>query len=126
MRGCEEVRELIPWYVEGNLAPEEGRDVATHIGTCTDCLHDVAAGLRLRATVRAAFSALPLVSEEMWEPVSRQALGRRLAQLDVGSFIVGFRLGAWLTRRGSPVRADLRLFGHEVHLINRRKGGGSS
>jgi anti-sigma factor RsiW len=126
MRGCEEVRELIPWYVEGNLAPEEGADVATHIGACADCLHDVAAALRVRASVRAAFSALPLVSEEMWERVSRQALGRRLAQLDVGSFIVGFRLGAWLTRRGNPVRADLRLLGREVHLINRRKGGGSS
>jgi hypothetical protein len=24
------------------------------------------------------------------------------------------------------VRADLRLLGREVHLINRRKGGGSS
>jgi anti-sigma factor RsiW len=126
MRGCEEVRELIPWYVEGNLATEEAADVATHIGACADCLHDVAAALRVRASVRAAFSALPLVSEEMWERVSRQALGRRLAQLDIGSFIVGFRLGAWLTRRGNPVRADLRLLGREVHLINRRKGGGSS
>jgi anti-sigma factor RsiW len=126
MRGCEEVRELIPWYVEGNLATEEAADVATHIGACADCLHDVAAALRVRAAVRAALSALPQVSEEMWERVSRQALGRRLAQLDVGSFIVGFRLGAWLTRRGSPVRVDLRLLGREVHLINRRKGGGSS
>jgi anti-sigma factor RsiW len=126
MRGCEEVRELIPWYVEGNLATEEGADVATHIGACADCLHDVAAALRVRASVRAAFCALPLVSEEMWERVSRQALGRRLAQIDIGSFIVGFRLGAWLTRRGNPVRADLRLLGREVHLINRRKGGGSS
>jgi len=126
MRGCEEVRELIPWYVEGSLAPEEGADVAIHIGACTDCLHDVAVALRLRAAVRDALSALPPVSEEMWGRVSRQTLGRRLAQLDVGSFIVGFRLGAWLTRRGNPVRADLRLLGREVHLINRRKGGGSS
>jgi anti-sigma factor RsiW len=126
MRGCEEVRELIPWYVEGGLDPEEGADVATHIGACEECLQDVAVALRLRAAVRDALSALPPVSEGMWERVSRQALGRRLAQLDVGSFIVGFRLGAWLTRRGSPVRADLRLLGREVHLINRRKGGGSS
>jgi anti-sigma factor RsiW len=126
MRGCDGIRELIPWYVEGSLAPEEGADVAIHISACADCLHDVAAALRLRSAVRAALSALPLVSEEMWEQVSRQALGRRLAQLDVGSFIVGFRLGAWLTRRGNPVRADLRLLGREVHLINRQKGGGSS
>jgi hypothetical protein len=124
MKGCEEVRELIPWYVEGNLALEEGADVATHIGGCADCLHDVAAALRLRAAVRDALSTLPLVSEEVWGRVSRQTLGRRLAQLDIGSFIVGFRLGAWLTRRGNPVRADLRLLGREVHLINRRKGGG--
>jgi anti-sigma factor RsiW len=126
MNGCEEIRDLIPWYVEGTLSSEDGTAVASHLASCPDCLRDVAVAIRLRTAVRDALSSEPRVSEAMWERVARQALGRRLAQLDVGSFIVGFRLGAWLTRRGSPVRADLRVLGHDVHLVERKSGGRSS
>ncbi len=124
MRGCEELRELFPWYVEGSLGPEEGAEVAGHLGACAECLRDVAATLQLRAAVREALSTLPKSPEGMWESVSRRTLGRRLAQLDVGSFIVGLRLGAWLTRRGGPVRASLRILGRDVQLFHTRKGGG--
>jgi anti-sigma factor RsiW len=126
MNGCEEIRDLIPWYVDGTLSPEESAAVAGHLASCADCLRDVAVAIRLRTAVRDALSSEPPVSEEMWERVARQAMGRRLAQLDVGSFLVGFRLGAWLTRRGSPVRADLRVLGHDVHLVERKRGGRSS
>jgi anti-sigma factor RsiW len=126
MNGCEGIRELIPWYVEGTLSSDEGSVVAGHLASCPDCLHDVAAAIRVRSAVRDALSSEPRVSEGMWERVSRQAVGRRLAQLDVGSFLVGLRLGAWLTRRGTPVRADLRLLGREVRLVNRNEKGGSS
>jgi anti-sigma factor RsiW len=126
MKECEGIRELIPWYVEGTLSPEESSAVAEHLGTCSDCLHDVAVAIRVRLAVRDALASEPPASEEMWERVSRQAVGRRLAQLDVGSFLVGLRLGAWLTRRGTPVRADLRLLGREVRLVHRNERGGSS
>lgn len=126
MNGCEEIRDLIPWYVEGVLSSEESATVAGHLASCSDCLRDVAVGIRLRTAVRDALSSEPRVSEAMWERVARQAMGRKLAQLDVGSFLVGFRLGAWLTRRGNPVRADLRVLGHDVHLVERKRGGRSS
>jgi anti-sigma factor RsiW len=126
MRSCEDVRELIPWYVEGQLSPEENVVVAQHLLECEDCLRDVATTLRLRGAVREALLTEPRVSEAMWERVSRHAMGRKLAQLDVGSFLLGLRLGARLTRRGNPVQADLRLLGREVRLVNRNRKGGSS
>ncbi len=126
MNTCEETQELIPWYVEGRLGPEESSAVATHLIACAECLREVAATVHVRGSVRDAFSAQPPLPEEAWERVSRQAMGRRLAQLDVGSFLVGLRLGAWLTRRGSPLRADLHVLGREVHLMNRGKKGGAS
>ena len=126
MNGCEEIRDLIPWYLEGTLSSEESAVVAGHLASCSDCLRDVAVAIRLRTAVRDAVSSEPQVSEAIWERVARQAMGRKLAQLDVGSFLVGFRLGTWLTRRGSPVRADLRVLGHDVHLVERKRGGMSS
>ncbi len=123
MRGCEELRELFPWYVEGSLAPEEGAEVAAHLSVCAGCLRDVAAAMELRTAVREALSALPEVPAAMWERVSRQTSGRRLAQLDVGSFVVGLRLGAWLTRRGNSVRGNLRILGRDVELFRAGKGG---
>ncbi len=126
MKTCQDVRELIPWYVEGKLSPEEGVAIAEHVAECSACMRDVAVGVRLRGSVRDALDSVEWNAERGWERVARQAVGRRLAQLDVGSFLVGLRFGAWLTRRGTPVRADLRLLGREVSLIDRNRGGRSS
>ena len=126
MKRCEEVRELIPWYLEGRLGAEESVDVAAHVAGCAECVRDVADAGRVRSAVRDALASVACDEEAMWERASRQAVGRRLARIDVGSFLLGLRLGAWLTRRGTPVRADLRVLGREVSLIDRRKRGGSS
>ncbi len=126
MNRCDEVRELVPWFVEGSLAAEESAAVAEHVASCPACLQDVAATIRVRTAVRAAVASEPAAMEALWERVARQAIGRRVAQIDLGSFLLGFRLGAWMTRRGSPVRADLRVLGRSVHLVERGKGGRSA
>lgn len=126
MNTCEGIRELIPWYVEGRLNAEEDAAVALHLVECAECLHGVATTLSLRSSIREALDSELGMSEVVWERVSRRAMGRRVAQLDLGSFMVGLRLGAWLTRRGMPVRADLRVLGREVGLVNRGKRGGST
>jgi anti-sigma factor RsiW len=122
MKKCEELRELIAWYVEGSLSSQESAEVAAHLGECAECLQEMAAATRLRVAVRDALSALPEAPDTLWEQVSRELFGRRLAQLDVGSFLVGLRLGAWLTQRGSSVRANLRVMGRDVQLFRARKG----
>jgi anti-sigma factor RsiW len=126
MTGCEPTRELLAWYIEGSLAPAESVCVAEHLASCPACLRDLAEGLRVRSAVRAAVAAEPFAADAVWERVARQVVGRRVAQLDVGSFALGFRLGAWLSQRGSPVKADLRVLGRHVRLIDHKRGGGST
>lgn len=126
MSVCEQIRELLPWFVEGSLAAEESAATAEHLASCPECLRDLAAAIRVRAAVRDAMASEPRAMEAAWERVARLAMGRRLAQVDVGSFLLGFRLGAWATRRWSPVRADLRVLGRNVHLVERGKGGRSA
>ena len=38
---CNEVRELIPAYLAGNVSPEEKRSVEEHSDICTDCSWEV-------------------------------------------------------------------------------------
>lgn len=126
MSRCDEIRELVPWFVEGRLEAEESAAVAEHVASCAGCLQDIAATIRVRTAVRDAVASEAAAMEAMWERVARQAIGRRVAQIDIGSFLLGFRLGAWMTRRGSPVRANLRVLGRSVHLVERGKGGRSA
>lgn len=123
MRRCDEVRELIPWYVEGNLGGEESRDVAAHVATCEACVREVAEMVRLRADVREAVRGIEGLSEGIWRRVRERTGGRRIAQLDVGSFLLGFRLGASVVRGRVPVRGDLQVLGRNIKLFERRKGG---
>ena len=123
MKRCEEIRELIPWYVEGNLDADEAQDVAAHVATCEVCIREVAEAVRLRAEVREAVNGIPRLSEGIWSQVRGRTGGRRIAQLDVGSFLLGFRLGASRVRGAFPVRGDLQILGRNIKLFERRKGG---
>ncbi|MCX6094324.1 MAG: zf-HC2 domain-containing protein [Candidatus Bipolaricaulota bacterium] len=123
MKPCDEVRELIPWYVEGTLDAEEARDVASHVAACEACVLEVAEAVRLRTEVRQALDGLPRLSEGVWNRVHERAGGRRIAQLDVGSFLLGFRLGASIVRGWIPMRGDLQVLGRNIKLFERRKGG---
>jgi anti-sigma factor RsiW len=123
MTRCEKVRELIPWYVEGNLDAGESRDVAAHVATCEVCVREVAEAVRLRAEIHEAIGGLPRLSEGVWSRVRERTGGRRIAELDVGSFLLGFRLGASLVRGAVPVRGDLQILGRNIKLFGRQKGG---
>ena len=124
MNRCTEIQELIPWYIEGALSRDEERAVAAHLSECDRCRDDLVATMRLRLDVRAIVDAAPAVSRRLRDRVTRQAFGRRLAQLDVGSFYLGFSLGASLRKRNIPIRGDLNVMGRRIRLFNTgRKGG---
>jgi predicted anti-sigma-YlaC factor YlaD len=124
MSRCTEIQELIPWYVEGALSRAEERDVALHLSDCDGCRNDLVTTMRLRLSVRAAVDETPSPSHRMRDRVMQQAVGRRLAQLDVGSFFLGFSLGASLRKRHIPIRGDLNVMGRRIRLFNTgRKGG---
>ena len=125
MNRCTEMQELIPWYIEGALSREEERAVAAHLSECARCRDDLVTTMRLRLDVRAIVDEAPPVPDRLRDRVTKQALGRRLARLDVGSFFLGFSLGASLRRRSIPIRGDLNVMGRRIRLFNTERKGGA-
>jgi predicted anti-sigma-YlaC factor YlaD len=122
---CTEIQELIPWYVEGALSREEERDVAAHLSECDRCRDDLVTTMRLRLDVRAIVNEAPGLPGRLRDRVIQQASGRRLARLDVGSFFLGFSLGASLRQRNIPIRGDLNVMGRRIRLFNTERKGGA-
>ena len=118
MSRCTEIQELIAWYIEGVLSREEERTVAAHLSECERCRDDLVTTMRLRSDVRAIVGEAPGLASRLRDRVTRQALGRRLARLDVGSFFLGFSLGASLRKRRIPIRGDLSVMGRRIRLFN--------
>ena len=54
--------ELLPWYVTGQLPPDEAARVAAHVASCAECQAEVAFQQRLEAEV----ARLPLDVERGW------------------------------------------------------------
>jgi anti-sigma factor RsiW len=124
MSRCKEIRKLIPWYIAGSLSKEEEREVAEHLSRCELCRDDLALTTRLRLDVRTVLDEVPDPSPRVREEVKKQTLGRRLAQLDIGSFFLGLSLGASLRKRNIPIRGDLNVMGRKIRLFNTGKRGG--
>ena len=125
MNRCTEIQELVPWYIEGALSSEEGRDVAAHLSECARCRDDLAVTMRLRLEVRAIVDVAPALSSRLRDRIAKQLFGRGLARLDVGSFFLGFSLGASLRRRSIPIRGDLNVMGRRIRLFNTERRGGA-
>jgi predicted anti-sigma-YlaC factor YlaD len=118
VNGCERVRELIPWYANGTLPPSEMEEVTAHLAECGACRNELAATLRLKVQIDGDVRRLPRLPETVWRRVSAEVQGRPLAQLDVGSFLVGFTFGARVRGGRLPMYGDLRLLGRKLRLFD--------
>jgi anti-sigma factor RsiW len=118
MSGCERARELMPWYANGTLSSAESGEVSIHLAACGACREELAGILRLRAGVERELKALPRLPEAAWKRVTAEAHGRPIAHLDIGSFLVGFSLGASVRRGAVPIHADLKVLGRKIRLFN--------
>ena len=74
--GDREVQELLPWYVTGQLEPDEHARVGAHVETCPE----FQVGVRFQERLRAEIARLPFEVEEGWAKMKRQleAEGRAL------------------------------------------------
>lgn len=118
MRTCEWARELIPWLANGTLSSDESAEVTAHLADCEACRRELAEILRVKRSVQDELQAYPRLPERAWNRVAAESLGRPVARLDVGSFLVGFSLGANVRRGGLPVYGDLKLLGRKIRLFN--------
>ncbi len=125
MNECTRIQELIPWYIEGVLSEQEERDVAEHLYQCEQCRDDLVLTMRIRLDVRGALSSEPSLPDRLRDRVTQKAFGRRLAQVDVGSFFLGFSLGARLRKGALPVHGDLSVMGRRIRLFNTERKGGT-
>ena len=92
MTTCETVRELIPWYVTGRIAIDDAKRIADHLSSCPECQADfVEAAWMRRLVVANAQDAAP--RQEVWSRIERKAGLADLARIDVGSLLIGLKLG---------------------------------
>lgn len=123
MNACTSIRELIPWYVNGTLSVEEARHVAEHLSQCDECRDELIENMHLNVEIRRAFSELEGMGTEIRKDVLKQTIGRELASLNVGSFLLGFSFGASYQKGRVPIRGDLRLLGRKIRLISNDREG---
>jgi anti-sigma factor RsiW len=125
MTDCEAILELLPWYVTGRLSAADAARVAAHIQSCETCRQELAEVVWASHTVSAESRDLPAVRQRVWRRVMARAGFREVPQVDIGSFLVGFRLGINARRPGAPVRATLRVMGRNMRIVgpSRKKDG---
>jgi hypothetical protein len=121
---CTRVLELLPWYATGKLKPEDAAEVSAHVHTCETCRSELAEVVWLRHGMLAdADKPLP-AKQRVWRRVATEAGIYDTARIDVGSLMLGFQLGLNAGRRGSPVRASLRIMGQNVRIVGKKRRTG--
>lgn len=63
-----EFEELLPWYVTGQLAPEEHERLEAHVAACAECQAEVRIQKRLESEV----ARLPMDVEHSWSKMRRR------------------------------------------------------
>lgn len=80
---CEQVRELLPAYEDGDLAPEEGRRLERHLAGCRTC-QAVLEGLARAWEGLADWPSIdpaPAWNQSFWRALGREEERRRLGRL---------------------------------------------
>ena len=67
-----EAATLLPWYVNGTLAPEERRGVEDHLSVCGVCADELVTLLKIQSVLRRELADAPEPSAALWEEVKRQ------------------------------------------------------
>jgi hypothetical protein len=119
---CAEVRELIPWYVTGRIALADAERIAGHLATCAECQSDFVEAAWLRRLVASQTASTPTPREGTWSRVAERAGIADVARIDVGSFLIGLSFGISAASGRYPVRGSLRVMGHNVRIVGRRRG----
>jgi len=117
MTECEKTLEMLPWYVTGKLGAADAAAVAAHIQTCETCRRELAEVVWVRNSVSVVTRDLPSVRQHVWRRVLSRVGWHDVARVDIGSMLVGFRLGVNARRPGSPVRASLNVMGRNVRIV---------
>jgi len=121
MMNCDQVQELIPWYVTGRIDLEDAREIALHMASCSECQADFAEAAWMRRLVAGHANEASARHEKSWRRIEKRVGIADLARIDVGSFMIGLKLGITTATRRYPVRGTLRVMGHNVRIAGGKR-----
>ena len=122
MMTCDRVREWLPWYLTGSIDFQTAEEIADHLRTCAACRAEFVEVARLRHRFAAAVDAAPTPRASVWARLSRRLGPEETLRVDLGSFLVGLRVGIAAHDRRTPVRGDLRIGKRHMRILGGKKG----
>jgi len=122
MMTCDRVREWLPWYVTGSIEIDTAESIAAHLRDCEGCRAEFVEIAQLRHRFAASVDRASVPKADSWDRLSRHIGGGEALRVDLGSFLIGLRVGIAANDRRTPVRGDLRVFGRNVRIIGKKKG----
>lgn len=112
---CDEARERIPLYAARALPEAEGKDLLRHVVGCPSCGEELVETVRLAHALRRAWAEVPGLPTGSWLAVAARTVGAPVLELDVGSDLIGLRLGVRAGR--APLTGTLSILGREVPVL---------
>lgn len=123
MTTCDTMRDWLPWYVSGRLAPERLERMSAHIAECPTCHAELAQMISLRNTYASAVSRDDVPVDRVWTRLSERLSSRPSARIDVGSFLVGLQIGIASRGRHAAIDRRVSILGHTVRIHGKRTKG---
>lgn len=123
MNDCQTIQRWLPWYASGQLSPIKMQRMAVHIADCESCQRELTHVIGLRHQFVADADAMPTPSERVWNAISPGLDDQPKTRIDIGSFLIGLNVGITAGSRRARIQGDLRVLGHRVRIIGKRKKG---
>jgi len=124
MTTCIRIREELPWYITGSIELEEAERIAEHLRGCPECRSAFAEAALARCRYNELMAKQPRPTGDVWERLEKQIGGAAEAfRVDVGSLMLGLRLGIAAGQQRQPVRGELHVLGKRLPIIGSRKKG---
>jgi hypothetical protein len=120
----DEIRDLLPWYITGSIEMEDAERVAAHLRECPDCRDEFVEAALARRRFEQEVRQSNGPARSVWDRLAHEiGASPEEFRVDVGSLLLGFRLGIVSANRQHPVRGELRLLGNRYSVIGSRTKG---
>ena len=124
MTTCMRIREELPWYITGSIELKEAERIAEHLRGCPECRSEFAEAALARCRYGEMMAKQAGPTPAVWERLEERIGGATEGfRVDVGSLMLGLRLGISAGQRRQPVRGELHVLGKRLPIIGSRKKG---
>ncbi len=123
MIDCDTIREWLPWYVSGRLAPGRLERMSAHIAACDACQAELVEVIALRHAYAAEIEQYDVPVDRIRDRLDGTLGDQPSARIDLGSFLVGLQIGIASRGKGAIVNGRVNILGHTARILGKRKKG---